>query len=418
MNNSKIQLTPTQQEALDKFYAFYINPLESVFIIEGYSGTGKSTLVKTILDNLPNYTKTLQLLHPKSKSLAIELTATTNKAAENFSDLTDMPVRTIHSFLGLRVQTDFRTNETTLSIKHNAAPIENTLLFIDEASFIDNTVLRWIFDRTQNCKIVFIGDPAQLAPIKSTSIPVFDLSYPKVMLTDVIRQAEGSQITELATQFRNTVNTGVWTSFKPNNAEVFKLSREEFEQEVHTEFTRPGWHCNDSKILAWTNQVVINYNNTVSDWVGQTPELEVGDYAVVNSFIYALGKEMYKTNQTVLITAKSGAITEYGVTGKVYNLNNGAAYFMPDSFKERNDLVKKLRANNDIMAVANIENSWIDLRAAYACTVDKSQGSTYEKVFIDLDNISRCNSANRIARMLYVAVSRARSKVYLVGDLV
>ena len=65
-----------------------------------------------------------------------------------------------------------------------------------------------------------------------------------------------------------------------------------------------------------------------------------------------------------------------------------------------------------------IERTWIDLRAAYAQTVDKSQGSTYDKVFIDLDDISHCTSGARIARMLYVAVSRARHQVIFTGDLV
>jgi ATP-dependent exoDNAse (exonuclease V) alpha subunit len=64
-----------------------------------------------------------------------------------------------------------------------------------------------------------------------------------------------------------------------------------------------------------------------------------------------------------------------------------------------------------------VEN-WIDLRAAYAQTVNKSQGSTYDRVFIDLDDIRRCNSGDQIARMLYVAVSRAREQVFLTGDLV
>lgn len=63
-------------------------------------------------------------------------------------------------------------------------------------------------------------------------------------------------------------------------------------------------------------------------------------------------------------------------------------------------------------------DGWIDLRAAYACTINKAQGSTYDKVFIDLDDIKKCNSGNQIARMLYVGVSRARLIVYLCGDLI
>ena len=65
-----------------------------------------------------------------------------------------------------------------------------------------------------------------------------------------------------------------------------------------------------------------------------------------------------------------------------------------------------------------MDNNWIDLRAAYASTINKAQGSTYKTVFIDLDDIKRCNSGDQIARMMYVGVSRASQRVWLTGDLV
>jgi ATP-dependent exoDNAse (exonuclease V) alpha subunit len=58
------------------------------------------------------------------------------------------------------------------------------------------------------------------------------------------------------------------------------------------------------------------------------------------------------------------------------------------------------------------------LRAAYAQTINKSQGSTYDRVFIDLDDLARCSSGDQLARMLYVGFSRARHQVFLTGDLV
>jgi len=79
---------------------------------------------------------------------------------------------------------------------------------------------------------------------------------------------------------------------------------------------------------------------------------------------------------------------------------------------------KEARKNKNWSMVDDIEERWIDLRPAYACTINKSQGSTYDQVFIDLDDVKKCNNANTIARMLYVAVSRARDKVIFTGDLV
>lgn len=91
---------------------------------------------------------------------------------------------------------------------------------------------------------------------------------------------------------------------------------------------------------------------------------------------------------------------------------------MPNSRQAKQDRLKQARADEDFHLVEEMESRWIDLRAAYACTINKAQGSTYDKVFIDLDDIRRCNSGNQIARMLYVAVSRARHQVIFTGDLV
>jgi hypothetical protein len=65
----------------------------------------------------------------------------------------------------------------------------------------------------------------------------------------------------------------------------------------------------------------------------------------------------------------------------------------------------------------DLKNKYPDLRQRDAATVHKSQGSTYDSVYIDLGNISTCNIANQVARMLYVAFSRPRTRVYLYGDL-
>ena len=160
-NPEAITLTQDQQTALDAFYQFLVDPIESVFVLRGYSGCGKSTLVRILLDRLPGFMKTAKLINPKHPDYEVALTATTNKAAENLSQITGHSAGTIHSFLNLRVNTDFRTNITTLTPRKHEQ-LEDYLLFIDEASYVDKQLLGYIFQLTRHCKIVFIGDPAQL----------------------------------------------------------------------------------------------------------------------------------------------------------------------------------------------------------------------------------------------------------------
>src|SRR4030095_936878 len=187
-------LTVDQQAALDEIIGFLMDPTETVFVLKGYSGTGKSTLVRILLDRLPNLLKAARLVNPSIVEYEIVLTATTNKAAENLAQITSLPVATIQSHLGLRVVTDYRTNVTTLVPKANAQTREGECLLIDEGSFIDPGLLGQIFALTHQCKIIFIGDPAQLTPVKSTGTPVFDAGFKSATLTQVVRPAEGNPI--------------------------------------------------------------------------------------------------------------------------------------------------------------------------------------------------------------------------------
>ena len=410
-----ITLTKDQQSALDAFNMFLADPIETVFVLSGYSGTGKTTLIKTLLDQLPNYMKTAKLINPDVKRYNIELTATTNKAAESFSFITGIPVKTIHSFLGLRVSTDFKTNVTTL-IPSTQVQKEGYLLFIDEASYIDKHLLQWIFKLTSKCKIVFMGDPAQLTPVKAQGTPVFDANFSGASLSQVVRQAEGNPIVDLSTKFRETVNSGEFFKFVPDGHHIQYMDRDTFQTAILTEFNRPDWKYQHSKVLAWTNKCVISYNHAIADEVKGDPDFKEGDYAICNKFVTA-GKKSIKTDQLVCITQIGPDTSEHGVVGNDVTVDYGSTFFFPKSLQAKNKLIKEARAQGLFNIVAKAESQWIDLRAAYAQTIQKSQGSTYDRVFIDLDDISKCNSGNTMARMLYVAVSRAKHQVYLTGDI-
>jgi len=409
-------LTVDQQGAMDALYQFLCDPIETVFVLSGYSGCGKSTLVRTLLDCLPGFMKTARLIDPNQREYAVELTATTNKAAENLATITGMEAGTIHSFLGLRVQTDYKTNVTTL-ISKNQEVKEGYLLIIDEASYIDSQLLKYIFSKTKNCKIVFVGDPAQLTPVKSSGTPVFDAKFSGAALTQVVRQAEGNPIVDLSTKFRHTVNTGNFFSFKPDGHHIQYLDRDAFNTAIEVEFARPDWRYQDSKILAWTNKCVIGFNHFVRNYVKGDPQFAVDDYAVCNSFLQ-LGRQSIKTDQLVQITGISEEIERLGVLGYAFTMNHSMQAFMPKTLDSKNARIRKAKAENEVHLIAQIESEWVDLRAAYASTINKSQGSTYGKVFIDLDDVRRCNSGEQVARMLYVAVSRARDNVYFTGDLI
>lgn len=438
---NNIILTKGQQNAYTAFIDFLLTPNTPYFLLEGYAGTGKSTLVKYILDNVYSIFNTIRLSNPKYKEPFVILTATTNKAVNALREITgNTDIKTIHSFLKLNVRTDYNTGITELNPTYNTKLIKNSLVFIDEASFIDSTLLDYIFKYIdyETSKIVFMGDPAQLTPVKSSKCPAFNLNIPKASLTEVVRQAKGNPIIDLATKFREVVNGGEFFSFTPDNIHIKHLSKSEFDKEIKKEFSREDWRYQDSKILAWRNATVIKYNYLVKSFRTGSNKLNVGDWAVNNSYISNSTKGIrISTDELVLITGIDEA-SVYGVEG--YNYHIATAYgeqvvFNPKYIEDKKRVIKEFKDKELVASVLlddsytkqgfsywlnikEIEETWADLREVYACTINKSQGSTYDKVFIDLSDIAKCRNANQIARMLYVAVSRARKEVIFTGDLV
>ena len=416
---SALILTQDQQNAYDAFAHWLLSPPEDepVMVLEGYAGTGKTTLVDTLLTDIPKMLKTLELISPISYDYEIILSATTNKACEALSRAVGMKVHTIHSVLGLVLVGDGMGNKK-LQLKENASKIFDTILIIDEASFLDERTLGFIESRTENCKIFYIGDPAQLIAVKAKSTPVFNANYPTIQLEQIVRQAKDCQIKELATAFRKTVNGEEFPSFTPDNKAVIRLDDASFEAAMLKEFGRPDWKHSDSKVLAWTNKTVISYNHQVRDNLHGEPEIQVGDFAVVNSYV-SLGRRCsLKTDQQVEVTKKHPE-TRLNVPGHQYSLAQPyITVFVPSNWALAKQRLKELREEEKWQAAEEIENKWADLRAVYACTINKSQGSTYGKVFVDLSDIMKCRNSNQVARMLYVAVSRASTNVYLKGDII
>ena len=151
-------------------------------------------------------------------------------------------------------------------------------------------------------------------------------------------------------------------------------------------------------------------NNVTGD-----PKFYAGDYVICNSY-FSNGTRSFKTDEMVYISDVFEADIDCGVTGNRYLINGLSWVFMPDHLEDKKKRINLAKSEEDFDTVGYIDQNWIDLRAVYASTVAKSQGSTFDSVFIDLSDIAKCNSGNAIARMLYVAVSRARHHVYLTGD--
>jgi hypothetical protein len=410
-----LSLTEDQAQAESEIFSFIANPETHFHVLKGYSGTGKTTLIRRILANLRSYLKAAQLLSANHPGVRMEvmLTATTHKAAEALAKQTGEEVNTVFSALGLRIQTNYRTNKTSL-VGDFTTPLEGTLLIVDEASYANDELLQIITSRVTSAKfskVLLIGDPKQLLGVGETEARAFTLGFPESELKEVVRQADTSPIISFSTMLRNAVDAGVFTPFKIDGSVIQHLNAEDFTAQMETVFKSS--RGTNSRILAWRNVAVKRYNDYLTNMLHGQQHFHDGDIVSVNSYVH--GNNPLKNNQEVIVYAPERT-HRYGVIGTSYLIRN-VRYFCPDDLNAHATKLAEARENQDDQLIAELMETWADLRPLYAQTVNKAQGSTYDAVFIDLNDLGSCPDKKQLARLLYVAVSRAQNNVYLFGDL-
>jgi len=431
-----MNLTNEQQHAIAELDAFLQNPEEHTFLLGGKSGVGKTTIVAHLINTLEKQQEFLRELDLPVPIDTYLLTATTNKAAEALrNQLKNIEVTTIHSLLELTVAKDYRTGRTYLRQKGANPPYfsSSDLIVIDEASMIDSDLLDVIVKTLGNSKIVLIGDPKQLLPVNDAESPIFQRLIPdrQVFINEVVRQqtitnADGEEVTHpiaaLGEQYRDTVGGSVLPALSHVEGYVEIINGAAFQSKVEEYFIA---NETNSKILAWRNNTVESYNSYIQEnkYHSATP-LE-GQQLILNTAAYFSKGLALPAEQTVYVDdnvctgfhdAEKGTNT---IRIKLTNHPSSPVYtarYIAD--RERYNLYTKQLAKE-----AKLNKSWsdfyaftesvLDLRLPFASTVHKAQGSTYETVFIDYDDIMACRDRNTLARMLYVASTRASKKLYV-----
>lgn len=414
----KHPLTKGQLAGYDLFAMFFMDPMENVMCLKGWSGTGKSTLVQYILMMIPKLNDMIRLVDPEYKPMDVALTATTNPAAEALYTSIDMLMETstVHSKLGLILHTDYKSHKKTLVVKKGAPKLENTVLFIDEASYIDQHLLGLIFQQTENCKIIFIGDHGQMTPITSTFMPAFEMNKNEIELNEPVRQLPGTPLSKLIMNLRDTVFTGNWHKFELDHIMVRHVDQHSFEHMAYQAFTQPD-QAGTAKILTYSNNGVDHYNKLMTQMVDGEASLYEGQRLICNEFAN-IGSSSIKNGEEVFVEHIEAG-TEYEVEGNFLNLRNKAGrYFMPTSLKAWKARSLKARNNDEWSVMKVTQDQWVDLRPTFSCTINKSQGSTFNTGFLDLNDIcSKIRTGNQLARALYVGVSRFRDRVIFTGDI-
>lgn len=425
----KLPLNEGQTLASEGFFQFLMGP-EKEINISGPGGVGKTFLMGHLIDEImPMYYDTCKMMGIQPEYHSVHMTATTNKAAEVLGIQTGRPTTTVHAFFGLKVQDNYSTGESKVTKSNSWTVHTGIILFIDEASMIDKQLYEFIQEGTCKCKIVYVGDANQLAPVKETLSPVYRRQG--INMFELLEPMRTSipELQALNEQCRNTVQSGKDTDvydFKPIKVVsgiIDWISGEEFEQEIAYNFHE---QTSDSVILAFTNQRVIDYNTHIRELRGLPEEFSPGEILISNSAV-RLGKYQIRVEDEITVVSTDDETemefispdAQMEVRWAVLENSFGEQFRarLPVNRKHYDDLIRYFKSIKNWHCYYSLRNNFPDLRQRDARTVYKIQGSSVDTVYIDATDLSSCRNPAQAARLIYVAVSRARKRVVFYGQL-
>lgn len=414
-------LSPDQQEAVNKISAFLNTPEATEYILSGSPGTGKSYVTSEILE-----------VAKKLNYITI-CSATTHAAVKVLQDMSGDLAYTIHNVLDLRVQTDYVKDKTYLVKKPKksfwrTSKFVKNFLIIDEASYIDKELDVFIQEliTDKNIKILYVGDRNQLPPVNSTIPYIFTKNIPTSYLTTNHRFDENSEINRICNELKFEIeNTSYYIPPIQTAAEIEVLDGEEFQTKLEQYYTSIEYDVDPyfCKTVAYRNTIVDGLNDLVRGFLGYKKEFEIGEKVVLTS--------PYLMNAaTNWFTINNGEIVEildiedgefYDIKGKNFTIkyldNEWENIFYTPHVRLISKKKKELLAEKKYKEVDAFLSAILRIKPLYASTIHKAQGSSYDNIFIHLDDLFVCKDAALLPRLLYVALSRAKEKVFIYGEV-
>ena len=449
-------LEPTEGQATVMYHlaAFLLSQKENpTYVLRGYAGTGKTSLVKALVKTLPTIGMKYVLLAP------------TGRAAKVLNSYTGQNASTIHRRI-YQAQT-FPDGSIRMTRGENKS--NHTLFIVDEASMIGeqrefggksllDDLLEYVFSGNQ-CRLLLIGDTAQLPPVESNESPALDCEYLKSQfpitaatyeLTEVKRQALASGILYNATQLRQLLNENRFEYDLPIfDIEGFndtkKIEPETFEELLYKVFSENA--DNEAVVICKSNKRANMFNQAIRGRILNIEgEIATGDRLMVvkNNYHWADGndaisfiangdmaelrkikhfEEMYGFHFADVELSFTDYPNEANVEAKILldTLNSNSA-----SLTEEESQRLFAAIEEDYMDIPNRrerykemkKNPWfnaLQVKFAYALTCHKTQGGQWNTVFIDSSFNQKEALETEDLRWLYTAMTRAQERVYFVN---
>lgn len=451
--------TPQQEKTIEEISEFLLTHNDRrLFMLCGYAGTGKTTLVAALVKTLAQLERRTVLLAP------------TGRAAKVFSHYAGQSAHTIHKCI-YRQKSIVDTSVFTLNVNRH----KNTLFIVDEASMIANAglsgfgsgallddLVEYVYSGI-GCSLLLLGDTAQLPPVGEQLSPALSPEYLRSMMLDVksvemtqvMRQSGSSGILHNATMLREMVAGDAAGIFPPvvfkDFPDVCRVSGEELIEAIEGCYNEVG--TDETIILCRSNKRANIYNEGIRRRIlYREDELNRGDLLMVVKNNYYWHEELSKEDKTLLdkmdfiangdvaqIIRVGGCEEMYGFRFADVTLSfidydcemdvkimlNTLTSESPSLTRDESERLfvavwedyPEIRSKRKRMEELrkNPYYNALQVKYAYAVTCHKAQGGQWQRVFIDQGFIAADGLNTDYYRWLYTAFTRASERLYLVN---
>lgn len=426
----------------------------TIFVLKGYAGTGKTTVISTIVNNLIEINKKYVLLAP------------TGRAAKVIANYSNKPAFTIHK----KIYFPKKSSGGGVSFTFQPNKHKNTIFIVDEASMISDAnsdsklyengsllddLISYVYSGT-NCKMILLGDTAQLPPVNLDISPALDthtlaVHYDKeiesIELDEVMRQEESSGILFNATELRELLKDNFVTDFQfdvKKYKDIVRLT-DGYDIQDAIQSAYSNYSIEDTAFIVRSNKRANQYNEQIRTRIlDRESELSTGDFLMVvkNNYFWL------KDSDEAGFIANGDIIEVLEIFGiqELYSFQFAKVKIRmvdyPDqkpfetvllldtiksespslTYEESNrlyqEVLKDYEGETKFKQFQKVKNNdyfnALQVKFSYAITCHKSQGGQWDTVFIEQPYLPDGINSDYI-RWLYTAMTRAKNKLYLIG---
>jgi len=427
---------------------------KALFLIKGFAGTGKTTSISTVVNNLWRVGKKAVLLAPTGRAAKV-IAGYSGRQAFTIHKKIYHPRKNKSGGVDFVLQRNKHTNTIFIVDEASMIPdVPSTSKLFENGSLLDD-LISYVYEGIQ-CKLVFIGDTAQLPPVRLDISPALDgqklaLTYNKditeVELDEVMRQHATSGILINATELRLILATNGFQDFRfqlgfPDLIRL--IDGYEIEDAINSAYDNDG--VEDTTFIVRSNKRANQYNQQIRGKIrGQENEISTGDYVMIVKNNYFWLKESseagFIANGDICEILQIFNIKElYGFRfaevkirmidypnqkpfETVVLLDTLASETPSLSYDDSNRLYQEVAKDfasekskyKQLLSIKkNAYFNALQIKFSYAVTCHKSQGGQWKTVFIEQPYLPEGQNIEYL-RWLYTAVTRAQDKVYLIG---